>query len=462
MRYRVYLYSTKAEHKALPVVNWVNRAVAVHEDREWKAHGASHWIAAFDTGAVEKQICRELTDPNTGDCKCRPLVEYAPVIHGTVAYLKVVTSYEKAAEVLPKLYAIAAEHDLVLYDAETGRTFFRDLVDRGHITLRLRERELYRAILREMQPLWKIRSIPDPAEEGEHRRFYVVTLRKDPQVSFEERNETLYRCLKANLKDAEKLTCSARYYRIDGPGYTIRCAVEGYKKNADRFGYRKNGASCAALLLRMSTEAAWRWMEGCTEMEREDILARMRFTEMRKAYPNPTQRLAESIKITKWQRKQPFDIRYSGVGPYGSEIVFRAVPWRTNDSGNLSALKIEEESASFLLPFIEEFYPYLYDRYYLTENHLPWQTWRDILDRLKEVRETILRGDDDSALRAYCKRFNLYVLVDNWKRIDDEEAFIREHRYEIAGLYDAFIRWSEAQMDTYRGCDDLMFSIMGP
>ncbi|MBQ4577423.1 MAG: hypothetical protein IJA84_00030 [Clostridia bacterium] len=460
MRYRVYLYGTKAEHKALPVVNWVNRAVAAHEDREWKAHGADHRIAAFDAEAVLRQIEETLTV--AGICKCRPLVEYAPVIHGTVAYLKVVTSYEKAAEVLPKLYAIAAEHDLVLYDAETDRTFFRDLVDRGHIDLRLRERELYRAILREMQPLWKIRSIPDPAEEGEHRRFYVVTLRKDPQVSFEERNEKLYRCLKANLKDEEKLTCSARYYRIDGPRYTIRYAVEGYKKNADRFGSRKYGISRSIPLLRMGTEAAWRWMEGCTEMERDDILARMRFTEMRKAYPNPAQRLAESIRITKWQRKQPFDIRYSGVGLYGSEIVFRAVPWRTNDSGNLSALKIEEESATFLLPFIEEFYPYLYDRYYLTENHLPWQTWRDILDRLKEVRETILRGDDYSALRPRLKEFNLYVLAETGQKIDDEEVFIRQHRYEIAGLYDAFIQWSEAQMEAYRGSDDLMFSIMGP
>ena len=72
---------------------------------------------------------------------------------------------------------------------------------------------------------------------------------------------------------------------------------------------------------------------------------------MMNAYPNPAQRFVESVKITKWQRKQVFDIRYSGFGYYGSEILFHVVADDFyQNAANVSVLKIEEESASFIIP----------------------------------------------------------------------------------------------------------------
>jgi len=216
-------------------------------------------------------------------------------------------------------------------------------------------------------------------------------------------------------------------------------------------------------------------MQAFTELEWEDIWARMQFSEMEydRAYPNPAQRFVESVKITAWQRKQPFRIRYGGIGYYGDEVLFHAV----HDEDllcnveNISVLKIEEAEADFILAVVEDFYPYYYyDRQYLSPNHLPAQMWEKILERVREVRRLLLEDPADPALQPYIERFPRYVFVDfdkpDWWECLEKKSKTQlclENRYTIAALYDVFIRWSEAQLHIYWGAkDDLMFNIQGP
>ncbi|MCQ2354905.1 MAG: hypothetical protein MJ102_07400 [Clostridia bacterium] len=132
-------------------------------------------------------------------------------------------------------------------------------------------------------------------------------------------------------------------------------------------------------------------------------------------------------------------------------------------------MKIEEESASFILPFINDIYPDFYARYYLSSNHISSEMWCRILDRLREAKKMILEDSFNPILKPYIEKFNLFVLSNHpdtnyWDKIKktDDAQFVFEHRYEIANLYDVFIKWSEAQLKAHVYCDDLMFNIQGP
>ena len=104
-------------------------------------------------------------------------------------------------------------------------------------------------------------------------------------------------------------------------------------------------------------------------------------------------------------------------------------------------LKIEEESASFILPFIHDVYPHFYERYYLAENHLPTEMWSKIIDRIKAAKEMIVNDTYCLELEKYIDSFNLFVLDKRndprlWKSNKEYNPveFVFEHRFEIAYL----------------------------
>lgn len=470
MLYRIYLYSSSAATGSAPAIGIVNAAVSTNSEKQWNGNEATHFMNSFDADAVICQIETELTDPITNKCKCHPMVKYPPKKYDQIGYIFIATSYAKAAEVLPRVHAIAAENNLVMYDAETNRSFYMDLVDNTYLTLRNRQQELHQVILKEMKPLWNVRRINFFSEERDKGAAYVVTIRKDPKASFEERNEKFYKCLSQNLRGEEKLICEDQCYTISGKWYKITYVLEGYKKHPNRTGFVENGIPRVDLLHRMGADQAFRWMATCSDTEKSDIQKRMQFQEMMNAYPNPAKRFVESMKITKWQRKQVFDIRYSGFGYYGSEILFHVVADDFyKNAANISVLKIEEESASFILPFINDIYPDFYARYYLTSNHLSSEMWVRILDRLREAKKMILEDTFNPSLKPYIEKFNLFVLADHsdpkyWEKVNktNDAKFVFEHRYEVAYLYDVFIKWSEAQLEVHGYCDDMMFNIQGP
>jgi len=465
MVYKFFLYKTSANCADAPVIGSINAAISKYSEWEWKENCTADHLLPFDTKGITQSIEAQLTDPETNCCKCKTATIFPPKPYTGAGFICVVTSYDRAHEVLPKLHAIAAENDLVLYDAERGKTFYRDLVDRHFITMRLRRKSLVHEIRQRMKPLWKIREIYSYERDGSKQCAYVVTITKDPNKSFRQRVQEFYRCLTDNLTDDEELRCEDCCYKILGPAYRITYVLEGYKKHANQMGHRD---CCLRPLRRMSTETAFRWMSDCSEEETDDIFSRMNFDEMCRAYPNPADRFVASVNVTKWQRKQIFDIRYSGTGYYSSEILFHIVPDEDyRDEAHISVLKIGEESATYILPFIDDVYPDFYEHYYLEDNHLSMEAWERILNRLREARDMILNNTFSSELDPYVKSFNLFVLVQSAAEEEllrsDTRQFLCMHRYDVAELYDVFIRWSEAQFECYRvtGAGRL-FNMKGP
>lgn len=465
MLYRLYIYKSSAATNSAPAIGIVNAAISTNSEREWEGNRAADYMEEFDASAVRNLIENELGD------KCKVKVCYPPKEYEQKEYLFIATSYAQIRGVLPRVHAIAMENRLALYDAETGRSFFKNLFDDTFINLRIREQELKNCILSMMDPVWHYRKIYGCEDERDKSSSYTVTLRKDPEKPFIERVAEFYNCLKSNLGEGETLVCKDKAFVISRERYSITFVLEGYKKHANMIGYYENGKACQDLIHRMSVEEAYKWMKCCSNTEKDDIQDRMAFKEMEDKFPNPADRIANSVRITKWQRKQKFGVRYSGIGYYSSEILFHIVPDDYyQDGANISVLKIEEESASFILPFIHDIYPYFYERYYLTENHLPAEMWETIINRIKAAQEMIVNDTYNPDLAIYIEHFNLFVLGDRddprlWKSNAEYDPIgvVYDHRYEIAYLYEIFIQWSETQMKYYGDSgDDRMFNIQGP
>ena len=150
------------------------------------------------------------------------------------------------------------------------------------------------------------------------------------------------------------------------------------------FCYMDNDIPRVEVLHRISCEKAFKWLKynpGKKHHENyERTIERIPFIEMEYKYPNPADRFCASLNITKALLKEKIDIDYGSFEYFGSDIMFHRLPndfclLPDRDGGRerISALKLEEEVASFVLPFVEEKYPYFYDRYYLTDNHIPVQ-----------------------------------------------------------------------------------------
>ena len=454
MRYRLCIYKTKAARTGS-----INAAISIGSIRLWR--DGCEAMEHFNSEQIKNQIEAEIGE------KCKVFVRYSPKEVKQKEYIYIVTSFDRIKEVLPRVHAIAMENLLVLYDLEANKVYHDNLFDNAFITLKSREDKLKSKIRKQINNIWSFRKIYDYQDAQSKVPCYVITLKKTPGVPFLDRVMTFYTCLNESLDANEKLLCIGRTFCVEGEGYSISFILEGYKKHANVVGFIEDGQAKQELIRRMSIEEIFRWLKGCDEREIDDIHMRMSFSEMEKEFPNLADRLAASIRITKWQRKQIFDIRYSGHGYYGSEILFHLVTDGFDEADKFSVLKIEEESATFILPIINDIYPYIYERYYLTENHIPVEMWEEIIERIKEVRDQVIKGIFNTKLREYIKMFNLFVLGDRndprlWSKDEEENiAFVYEHRFEIAHLYDIFIQWSDAQFH-HHYCDERMFNIQGP
>lgn len=458
MRYRIYIYDTIAVSNETMVVEYINMVISRDSEKEWNDNGADRYLKEFDVRNIKAQIQNMLGD------KCQIIIKYPPKKYKQMPYLYISTAFSVVQEVLPALEYIAAKNKLALYDVERDKTYYKNLVDDAFITQKLREKTLKETILKNTRALWRYNKIFSANEENQSA--FVITVYRIKGVTFAERTKWFYECLLSALTEDETLECEDRTFKVCGTDYTISFLFEGYKEHANMIGFVENGKESVALLRRMSTYNAIKWIEQCRKIEKEDIKNRMCFTEMVYKYKNPGDRLAKSVNITKWQRREIFDIRYSGFGYYESEIVFNVVPECVMTS-HISSLKIEEETASFILPFVKDVYPYIYDRYNLTENHLPFAMWIKFIRRLEKAKEMIVNDTFNPDLLPYIEKFNLYVLEDENTDFDtiknNPVQFLYEHRYQVSHLYDVLIEWSDTQLNYYWGCDgDGMINIQGP
>ena len=152
MRYRLYLYKTTPERVSDHVIENINNAVYTESEEIWNINRTTRFLKEFDVENVKSIIERETSN------KCRVCIKFPPKDLKQIQYLYVATLYECVHDVLPKVYAIAATYGLVLYDSETKRTFYEDLVDGGFISIKLREREIGEYIYRADKFIWHFKN----------------------------------------------------------------------------------------------------------------------------------------------------------------------------------------------------------------------------------------------------------------------------------------------------------------
>ena len=86
----------------------------------------------------------------------------------------------------------------------------------------------------------------------------------------------------------------------------------------------------------------------------------------------------------------------------------------------------------------------------------------EIVSKLKEVRELVLRDPYSEQLSEYTSVFPCYVLGNDYSVDTDVRDIINAHRHWIAGLYEEFITWAEDQLEYYAGLADMLtFNIQG-
>lgn len=327
---------------------------------------------------------------------------------------------------------------------------------------RQRQSTLHNAILRDLHPVYRIKKLESHHAAFGISRSYVITLRKDPARSMKERVTAFHDCLRRHMATCEVLLCLNQCYTIEGPSYSLTYVLEGYGKAPNQIGYTQDGHPCVALLRRMGGDVALRYLKNCSDIEYEDLRVRMHFIEMRRAYPNPSARMAASARITRWQREQWFDFRYSDIGTFGSDIFFHLEMPHHPDS-SLSALKIDEDAAMFLLSFIADIYPLIWRNYYEDNLFTPLQL-QQMLHRIRWGRELILYHTFSDHLKPYIKYFNPYCLHNftyvkgQWTDVE----ILYSYRHEVVKLFDAFLRWAEAQLDLCAGQRGAVFHIEGP
>ncbi len=335
---------------------------------------------------------------------------------------------------------------------------------------KMRISQINQALIKGVQGLYAMLKLP--FSKGQ-TRYYAVILKKNAQ-ELRARIADFWVLFNSLKLEGESVSVEEGKFLFHGEGFTLIFQIEGYKKRAEFTAFCTENGVETRLLGRMSAYQTMRLFAGFTQTEKGDTLRRLSVAEMVKAYPCTFRRFAESVKITQRLKKTGLSVRYTDVGQYGAEILFHVVNTEyTAWAGNPSVLHIEEDLATFLLPMVEEVYPYFNERYYLTENHLPWQAMRDIAKRVKAEKERFIRGDIRSFYQKNKGMLNQYVFTDNTDSVTEKKerelafrcpvAFIKKHKKKIILLYDIFLRWLSCQLKTFLCYDyDLMFNIQGP
>ena len=182
------------------------------------------------------------------------------------------------------------------------------------------------------------------------------------------------------------------------------------------------------------------------------ILKKLHMVE---GFPNPADRFVKGVEIKKQEKKEKFNVVFCGY--YGGAISFKAYfPYEDyNEPEVISSLMIDDVEVGPLLKVISEFYPYLDQRFY-ESNHLPAEMMKDIVKKMKWVRNLIVNDTYNEELAPYI--WNGHYFFELIDENDEEDKklynehwldFLYKNRYEAARLYDIFIEWTEKQLEMY-------------
>ena len=475
MQYKFFLYRSDAGRKGAYSISIVNRNLRFNFPKWDKDNMPEKDMLSFDTKRVAEQIKAEL--PLSMNEWTEVSERQTP--EKKTGYLCVETYMQCVELVWPSLTKIALQEQLVLLDAQTNKYVFEPFPYRfAWRDMTQRILELNEQIRHKIEGVWRVRRLYKQHHEDLPEAAYVISLIKSREHTLQERTEAFFHMLQSMLVGKEKIHCGDRCFTIKGGWYTISYVIEAYRKSPNMLCYIDNGVPRVELLHRISCEKAFKWLKynpGKIHHENhERTIERIPFTEMEYKYPNPADRFCASVNITKALIKEKIRIDYSSFECTGLDyVMIHRIPYENClilDSDDcrerISALRMGKEVASFILPFFEERYPYINDRYYQA-NHIPAEMLREIKDRIAEMRTLLYTGEKLEVLEQYLEKADFYAL-DYSDKCDPREKspagrkeIIRERRLEIAHMYDIFIRWAEAQLE-YCCTNDDMFNIIGP
>ena len=470
MKYRFVLYGTTAFIKGAPVLNEANIRLRRSFERQAEDENLDDCLKPFDTSRVAGMVRQELDTLSDRQTE-------VTVRKKRIGYLCVETPFENAHLVWPSLVKIALRENLVVLDAQLSKYTFEPLAYQfSQRDLTLRTNELNEQIKQNTEAIWRIRRVYKHRTERESKAAYVLTLSKSREHDLHERIGAFHKLLSSLLKPGEELFCCDKRFLIKTKRYSVSYTIEAYRKNASLICHMDSGEISVENLHRISCEQAFRWLRnnpGKGKSNYKRTIERMAFDEMEGKYHNPADRFCASYRITKALLKDYLKIDYSCYRYSSVSIMFHKLPlnqcrWPDEyDPDSISGLKIPEGLASFIMPFVKEQYPYFYDRYYLTDNHIPSQMLKHIRDRLAEVRKILLNGENIETLEPFFLHADFYAVEQNKdynSYRDNKSEILKEmiyrYRLNIAHLYDAFIKWADLQLK-YGNQDDL-YNIIGP
>ena len=482
MKYRFVLYGTWETTKGTIALNNANSILRKTVTGQETGEGLDRYLISFDAFRVARQVRAELdlAEDRITEVSVRTTPKEKE-------YICVQTPSQNAHNVWPVMVLVALREGLAALDVQLNRYVFEPAsLGFAWRDLTLRLRELNEQIIHKTESIWKLRRLYKNHFIRYSEAAYVVTLAKSQKFGLRERTMSFYRLLLELSRPDETVLCSDRCFVIKAPNYKISYTIEAYRKNPDVICYMDKESICVEKLHRISCEKAFEWLRnnpgetagdrtGKTGSNTHRTLERLAFTELVYRYGNPADRFCASLDITKALLKESLDVDYSCYRDFGPAIMFHKVPlnqcrWQDEyDMQTFSALKIEADTASFILPFIEEKYPYFKDRSSLADNHIPAKMLEDIKNRLKQIRQDLYNVENLEALEPYLQNASFYALTKNkgpapYPPTDDAEAdpkeLIRRHRLDIAHLLDIFIRWAEFQLEY--GNDTDLYNIIGP
>ncbi len=368
--------------------------------------------------------------------------------------LYIATSTAAVKDVLTVLYPTALEYGLSVYDGHTCRIL--KLYDEPYVKMRRCVKAANIALCREFS-VKKVVHMSDKYEPLNNSAECLVSLKRQQGMTKEQLTQHFHDVLLGVLVQGENLVCRDQCFFIEGDGYRVAFCLEGYMRSPGWCGHFDHGRPEVDVLRRMSCDVIAHWKRKQWPSRNEEVARRMHLREMEWLYPNPADRYAASIRITKQLMKHRFDIRYEPHDGPVNGVQMHALPGGGAGcaDGKISRLLLGNEAASLLLPAVLEVYPCYRKRSGGQPNHLPREMWEDVMEAVRKIRRLMLCDPFGDELKPCLSE------MDTLQGSGEERAQeLFNMRSEAAWLYDAFLRWSELQLKCYG--EELMINIQGP